>query len=246
MADLQTVLLERRLFEERRRAGFRRGPSRRKLVIVGVLLALLAIGAGWVVGFSDLLAARRVEVVGAGQLAPVQVREAAQVPLGRPLARIDLSAVRERVSALPQVAAVRVSRAWPHGVRIAITERIAVAVVPRGDGFRGLSADGVLFRSYASRPPGLPVVADDQGADRTALREAALVVGSLSADLLGRVDHVTVRTADAITLVLRSGRQVIWGNASDSAHKAEVLAVLLRQKSSVVDLSVPGRPAVRP
>jgi len=45
---------------------------------------------------------------------------------------------------------------------------------------------------------------------------------------------------------MRSGRLVKWGDAEQSAKKAEVLAVLMRQSSSMIDVRVPGRPTTRP
>jgi cell division protein FtsQ len=242
-ADEETVQLERKLFLRRRRWGRLRRVRPLIALVVGVLLVAAGV---WTVWFSPLLAADRVDVTGTRVLAPVVVREAAQVPMGHPLARIDLNAIRVRVAALPAVQDVRVSRAWPHGVAIRITERVAVAVVPRGSGFQGLAADGVLFRSYDARPPGLPVVRDLPGADTAARREAARVVGSLPPDVLSRVDHVSVRTIDDIRLVMRSGRLVNWGDSTQSVQKAEVLSALMRLKSSEIDVRVPGRPTTRP
>jgi cell division protein FtsQ len=207
---------------------------------------LLLVAGAYVVWFSPLLATEQVSVTGTDALAPVQVREAAQVPIGEPLARLDLDAVRGRVASLPEVKSVRVTRAWPHGVSIAVTERVAVAVVPRAGGFRGLAPDGVLFRTYDARPPGLPVIRDQKGADAAALQEAARVVSALPPAVLARVDHVSVATIDQIRLVMRSGRLVKWGDAEQSAKKAEVLAVLMRQSSSMIDVRVPGRPTTRP
>jgi cell division protein FtsQ len=241
--DEETVQLERRLFERRRRSR-RLGRMRPWLA---VLLAVLLVVAGvYVVWFSSLLSADKVEVTGTVIVPPVLVRETAQVPTGRPLARVDLDAIRARVSTLPAVKSVRVSRAWPDGIDIDITERVAVAVVPRGNGFRGLAADGVLFRTYDAGPPGLPEIKDEKNADKDALQEAARVVGSMPPQVLRRVDHVSVATVDEIKLVMRSGRLVIWGNSSQSAQKGEVLAVLMKRPSSVIDVSVPGRPTTRP
>jgi cell division protein FtsQ len=141
-----------------------------------------------------------------------------------------------------------VSRAWPDRVRIDVTERRVVAVVaPTGVGerFRGTDADGVVFRSYARRPTGLPLIRmlDQTGA--AALAEAAAVSGSLPAGIAKRVAEVRVRTVDTITLSLRDGRTVRWGSVDGSADKARVLAVLLRQQASFIDVSVPGRPVIR-
>ena len=66
------------------------------------------------------------------------------------------------------------------------------------------------------------------------------------------MDHVAVETVDEISLVLRDGREVVWGSASESEEKARVLTGLLAQKPdgdtpppSVFDVSVPGLPTTK-
>jgi cell division protein FtsQ len=69
----------------------------------------------------------------------------------------------------------------------------------------------------------------------------------LPSDLAARVDHVEVQTIDQITLVLRDGRQVLWGSAEQSELKARVLPELLAaQRAQVYDVSVPESPITRP
>jgi cell division protein FtsQ len=77
-----------------------------------------------------------------------------------------------------------------------------------------------------------------------ALAEAAKVAGSLPSSIAAKVDYVEVRTVDTIALRLRSGRVVRWGSADGSDAKARVLAVLLKQKASSFDVSVPGQPII--
>ena len=71
------------------------------------------------------------------------------------------------------------------------------------------------------------------------------MVAALPRDLAQRVDHVEVETVDQIMLVLRDGRQVLWGSAEESDQKAEVLMVLLGEQGTVFDVSVPGSPTSR-
>ncbi len=239
--DERTVRVARKRFARRQWA-------RRWLALRGLLLALavvaVAAAAGWLVFFSSVLAVEGVEVHGTDVLQPREVRQAAAVPLGVPLARVGLDSVEARVQALAPVEGVTVSRSWPDQVRIDVVERDAVAVVERDGGLRGVDEDGVLFRGYDSQPAGLPVVRVSAGTRSEALAEAALVIAALPDDLAARVDHLRVETVDSITLRLRNGKTVFWGSAADSATKAEVLAVLLRQKASVYDVSVPGQPTI--
>lgn len=224
-----------------RRQWARRWLGLRYLVVVLVLVALV-VGGIWAVWFSSWLAVRGVAVVGAEQLSAAEVRTAAAVPAGEPLAGVDLDQVRSRVEALAGVRSADVTRQWPDAVRVRIEERVAVAVVDLGGRTRGMDAAGVVFRDYATAPPALPRVQTSTSTRSDALQEAAKVISALPDDLAPRVDHVEVETVDQISLVLRDGRLVTWGSSDDSATKAQVLAVLLEQPARKYDVSAPGQP----
>lgn len=238
----RTVRIARKRFARRQWA--RRWLAWRGLVVLLLVLALLA-GAAWLVFFSSVLVVKGVEVTGLHLLRAGQVRRVADVPMGEPLATVPLGRIQARVARLAPVKSVDVSRAWPNGIRIAVQERRAVAVVERGGAVRGVDDAGVLFRSYPSVPGNLPLVRLAAGASRDALTEAAKVVAALPRSLAAKVDHVSVKTVDSISLVLRNGRTVFWGSAAESGAKAAVIRVLLRQQASVYDVSVPGQPTIR-
>lgn len=241
---------EDRNVREARRRFARRQWARRWLawrpVLVALLLLALVGGGGWLVLFSSTLAVKGVQVEGTTVLAEREVQRAAAVPTGEPLARVDLGAVAERVRNLAPVLDVDVSRAWPDRVRIDVVEREAVAVVDQAGVLRGVDDQGVMFRRYPTRPPGMPLLRIASGTGADALAEAARVVELLPSDISARVEYVAVSTVDTISLRLRSGQDVQWGSAEASAQKAEVLAVLLEQKASSYDVSVPGQPVVTP
>jgi cell division protein FtsQ len=239
--DEPTVRLAHRQFARRQWA--RRWLAWRRLLVLLVVVGVAAAG-GWLVFFSSLLAVERVQVSGTEVLQPGQVRRVAAVPTGEPLASVALDSIAARVESLAPVAAVDVSRAWPDQVHIDVTEREAVAVVERAGTVQGVDAEGVLFRTFDDVPERLPLVRISAATRSEALAGATEVIAALPDDLARRVDHLTVRTMDSISLQLRNGRTVFWGSAAQSANKAEVLAVLLRQKASIYDVSVPGRPTI--
>src|SRR5689334_9194363 len=82
----------------------RRRPKGRRvwpLVLVGVLVLALVGGLVWLVGFSSVLAAQRVDISGLKTLTRAEVTAKAAVPMGVPLARQDLSAVAARIATFP-------------------------------------------------------------------------------------------------------------------------------------------------
>ena len=235
----RTTARSRRRFA--RRQWTRRWLAWRYVAIVVLLVALVA-GAIWAVFFSSYLAVRGVDVVGLHDLRVSQVRSAADVSTGEPLARVDLDGVRRRVESLAGVRSADVTREWPDQVRITVTERVAIAVVEIGGQVRGMDDAGVVFRDYQQAPAGLPHVQISSETRSDALAEAAKVISALPAELAGIVDHVEVQTVDQIELALRDGRVVVWGSAEESDEKARVLAALLQRPAQTYDVSVPGQP----
>jgi cell division protein FtsQ len=213
-----------------------------RYVIASVLLVALTATGIWLVFFSSVLTVKHVDVRGESQLTTQRVLDAADVPIGGHLVDLDLDAIRTRVAGLAVVKRVDVSRDWPDGVLIKITERHEVAVVDIGGTYQAMDSDGVLFKSYPRPPAGLPRVVAGAHIGSDALAEAARVLDSLPAGLAARVDHVGVRGIDQVTLSMRSGATVIWGSDAQSRLKAEVLQHLLARPASTYDVSVPGQP----
>ena len=229
-----------------RRQWARRWGMWRPLLLAFV--ALVALGAVvWAVWFSSLLGVDEVTVDGVEYLDERQVLEAAGIADAHPLVRVDPSAVRRRVEALAPVADAEVSRRFPGTVRIHVTERRAVAVSLVGGRWSGIDAEGVVFRQYPKFPRGLPRVKVVGDVDREVLQEAAAVVNSLPVRVASTVSRVDVETIDHITLVLKGGRQVLWGSSDDSAQKAKVLVALVAaSEDRYFDVSVPGQPVTSP
>jgi cell division protein FtsQ len=232
-----------------RRRFARRQWARRWLawrVVLGVVIAVATVVGGvWLVFFSSVLAIDGVDVQGNRLLTESEVQRAAAVPTGEPLARADVEAIAARIEALPAVASVDVSRAWPDRILVQVVEREAVAVIDDDGRLRGMDAEGVVFREFKTLPKTLPrlkIAPDTRG---EAMAEGAAVVGVLPADIVAKIDFVDVKTVDQISLQLRDGRTVVWGSADESEQKARVLDVLLRQRFDVYDVSVPGQPTTR-
>ena len=237
---------ERRTRQRFARRQWARRWMRWKFVVASVLLVALLVTGVWLVFFSATLSVKKVEVAGNELLSDQRVLRIAAVPEGEQLALVELADAARRVETLSEVKDADVTRVWPDGVLITVTERTAVAVVELGGKIRGLDEDGIVFRDYKSVPEGMPRVRPTTSTGTDALKEAAAVVSALPDDLSGRVDHVEVQTIDQITLVLRDGREVLWGSAEESDLKATVLAELLEvQDASVYDVSVPGSPTTR-
>ena len=224
-----------------------RHPRRRRALRILAVVALVALlsSAVWVAYFSTVLDTRQVSVSGTAELTPEQVRQAAAVSLGVPLARQDLNAVARRTTALAPVAAARVTRRWPHTVQVSITERQPLFGVPRGGSFLMVDAEGVVFATKPRLPDTMVRVEVDV-TDRALLSELGSVVAALPPGLAQQVRVVRATSPDDVVVTLTSGVRVLWGDGRDSVLKAEVTQALLQQKPKrTVDVSSPQHPAIR-
>ncbi|MDQ1483313.1 MAG: cell division protein FtsQ, partial [Actinomycetota bacterium] len=200
--------------------------------------------AGWLVGFSSALAARRVDVRGVRTLSPTDVRAAAQVPLGTPLARQDVDAIAGRVAGLKPVQRVQVTRQWPETIRITVQERTPVLAVRQPDGFLLVDATGYPYLTVTQVPADV-VLADIDPGNPALLTEVGVVAHALPRVLKRKITHVGAYSADAIRLTLTDGDVVVWGSSDESPLKAQVLEALLKRKASSYDVSAPHSPATR-
>ena len=249
-----TPSLVRRIFRWRplRRKRQKQVPDRwiaqaqrkRRLKFLFVLLvAALAGFAVWAVWFSSLLAVQRIEVLGLtpeGELVGGQeVRSAASIIIGTPIAQLNTGAAQTRIEQLPWVDSVEVRRAWPNDVVLAVTERTPVAVLENGDVRSGVDAQGAVF----DPPGGLWLTDPVIRGEGPAVKVAVDVVTSLPEDIERRVRVVQAVSPDDIRLELGNESIVRWGNAEEADFKAEVLRALLPRRAESYDVSAPSLPA---
>jgi cell division protein FtsQ len=202
----------------------------------------LVVGAlVWTVYGTSVLGVRSVDVVGTDSLAPVQVEQAAAVRMNQPLAGVDLDRIRGRVEALPAVERAVVSRSWPSTVVVEVVERTPVLAVPAGEGFTLIDAEGVAYRTVPTRPPGVPVARlAAPGPEDVNTRSALTVLSALTAELRDQLVSISVLAPAQVSLGLRRGRTVVWGDDTQSDTKARVATALLERKGDRIDVSAPG------
>jgi cell division protein FtsQ len=227
----------------RRRSPRRRGALLR-LSLAGLLVLSVLVGAGWLVGLSQVLAAREVTVTGLDRVEASAIREAAAVPLGLPLARQNLGSIASRVSSLPRIESAEVSRQWPRTIRIAVVERRPLLGVRQPEGFLLVDAKGVAFETSPTLPSG--VLQADVNPDRVPLLvEVGAIAAAMPPALKTRVKRFYATSPNHVTVLLTDRTEVNWGTDADSVLKSQLVLALLKRKPSMIDVSSPHNPAVR-
>jgi cell division protein FtsQ len=210
------------------------------------LLALL-VGGVWLVELSPVLAARSVRVEGVPRSVVTDITRRAAVPLGTPLARVDMAAIAGRVIASATLAEVNVSRSWPNTIVISASPRVPVLAVKNPQGqVQVVDAQGVAYATVKAPPRGVPLINTiENPPSKDSLRAGITVLQALSSSQRTRVSNVTVSGANLVTLRL-GAVTVVWGGGSDAELKVKVMTVLLRQKGvRTIDVSAPRTPVTR-
>ncbi|WCC80579.1 FtsQ-type POTRA domain-containing protein [Cutibacterium equinum] len=224
----------------------RRRRRRRNMIIAGIVAAVvvLVLVAIWVVRSSSVFSVDTVEVHGTHLTTVSQVEQAAKVPKGQPLARVNTDEVAARVTAMGIVDHAQVHRKWPHTVVIDVTELKVAYQVKTPEGYLWVDPTGVVFHRTAKPAPKV-VWATTSSSNRALLRDVATVAGSFPPELRRQVDHIEARSRDAIVVALSGKRTVVWGSADQSEFKGKVAAAMLNVKATRFDVSSPEHPTSR-
>lgn len=230
-------------------------PSRRALAAGFVLLGLAAASYS-VARHTSIFAVRTIAVRGAPHTLAADVREALAPAVGTSLLAVDLAELERRATELPDVAAVRWDRAFPHGLVVTVTPERPAAVLRRGADAWLLSQRARVLRALprTGRPP-LPRIWVPRFVEVEigARLVDAPVTRSLAAILPVPSDFPTrVRSATAhkgLVLDLATGLELRLGDDRDIPLKLAVASRILADLPSpaeggptYLDVSVPERP----
>jgi cell division protein FtsQ len=216
-------------------------------------LAAVAIvgGVSWALLDSRFFVVRSVTVTGTHLVTGAEVRSAAAIRPGLPLIRVNGAAIADRIEQIRQVQSARVSRDWPDGVTIAVTERTPVLAVLSGGGYQLIDKYGVVVASSSRRPPALPSlelsavpgsgpVSVPELRGSPAVYAAAAVLHELPRNLARSVVSLQAPSATDVTLRLARGITIVWGGTDRAAEKSRELAVLMRTHARTYNVSAPG------
>jgi cell division protein FtsQ len=219
--------------------------------IAGGALALVILLAGsfLLLRDSSLVRVERVTVSGASGPEGPQVRAALeQAAQEMTTLHVRRDALMTAVARYPTVRGIEVRRDLPHGLRITVLRRPAVAALTTGGQRLAVAADGTLLRGVPAPDdvPSLKVAAPPAGtrlSDPRAAKALELVAAAPAAmrDHVGRV----YLGRQGLEADLRSGPAVILGDASRLRAKwiaaARVLGDPGAKGATYVDVRLPER-----
>lgn len=191
------------------------------LGVTGLLVGLGIMAWGLAVAFDRPIG--QVQVGGQFQrVAPVQIEEVVAPFRGAGFLSVDLDKLRAALESIPWVDRARVERRWPNGVRVFITEHVAVARWGE-DGL--MNTRGELFLPHARHiPPELPQLIGPPG---TATQVAQLYLKTYPRLLeVGmRLSQVQLDARGAWELTLGNGARVRLGRQDVEARLERFISV---------------------
>lgn len=223
----------------------------KKAGIAGAGIGALVVTA-WILFGSPLLRYHYDPAQIEGYAAPSIVNRAELEALvagndGKNLLSLDTDAIERNITdSIPEVASVKVTKQYRHGLKVAITEAVPVACLGSTP-CTAVTADGVKVDvplELANALPRIGQIGDEIDSTR-AVNDALTVLGSLSPSVLGQIAQISIANGSLVTLTLNENRTVYWGGLEKASFKAAVLEVLLTQPASFYDVSVPDAPVSR-
>jgi cell division protein FtsQ len=238
----------------------RRVPWRTRFFALAGVAAVALVA--WVLLGNRVFVVRSVTVTGTHLVSPAQVIATADVPLGTPLSRVDAGAVTKRIETIRQVSSATVTLDWPDHVAIVVTERAPVMAVRMANGSYDLvDPSGVIVLSKMAKPAGLPLFTTPlSGAALRAdpgVAAASAVLAELTPSLARTVSSVSVAQvptgsggggfaeSQQVTLSVKGGKTIVWGDPTNAAAKNRELEILLRNGVNYVNVSAPGTVVTR-
>ncbi len=219
------------------------------LTVAAVFIVLCSLVT--VAVYSPLLSLKTIRVEGASSVSAADVRAALKDHIGTPLALVDFGRIKKELARFPLIRSYVTETEPPNTLVIHIVERAPLGLIATASGYTVVDAAGVTLSQEKDRPPKLPII--DSGSTKTtstAFKAAVAVLLALPASVSSRVDTISARTQDDVTLVLSGvGQRVVWGSAERSGVKARVLADLISHQDAHAlveyDVSAPNSAVVR-
>jgi cell division protein FtsQ len=224
-----------------------------RIALLASMIALPLLGGGWLwLRNSSFVAVQRVEISGVHGADAAQI-DALLTAAARSESTLDVnaSALRAAVAELPLVRDVSAVARFPHTLEVHVVEQLPVAELLVAGSKTAVAGDGVVLGTSLSTGD-LPVVAGSsepsvgQTVKAPDLLAALTVLGAAPAPL-ARLAERAFEGPKGLTVAMRNGLLVYFGNATRPHAKwlslARVLADSSSNGASYVDVRLPGRPA---
>ena len=213
----------------------------------------------WALIFSPWFKIRSqaVRISGVNKWVSVTTIEKYTNPLiDRSLITILESQLEQQLDNIPGIAAAKVTKEYPHGLIVKLTEETPTALLYTEDKKNYVPVDSQArrLRTVKLSEVGIPIInvpTVKSGLRNETVQQSIKVLAALDKDLRSHITSTEAKTQDSITTVLDSGYTVVWGNASSMSTKENIVTAIIAQlqaegtATGTIDVSAPSRPIVK-
>lgn len=203
---------------------------------IGIIIAV-AVVLGLAVYFIPIFRVTTIEVTGNSRMSNEQIEEAAGVPDGANLLRINAHDTAANVASLPWVATATVGRSLPNSLVVELTEREVAAFVNAEDGPHLIDTNGREF--IIDEPPAEAVEITGEW-DSENLSDPVEVIASIPEELRAQIARLDVEEPYVMRVHMEDGRSIIWGANEDNENKARALSAVLQMEGDNWNISNPS------
>ncbi|WP_083907360.1 cell division protein FtsQ/DivIB [Alloscardovia criceti] len=251
----KTINFEQRKAEQRQ-ASRRFWALRIFIAVISVAVLSFAV---WALIFSPWLKVQssKIYISGANNWVNLSnVREYTDQTIDTSLFLLSETDLQTKIDDVPGVQSVTVTKEYPHGLNIAITEETPAALLYAEDAQDYVAVDGQAQQISTKKEPtdGIPVInvpTANSGLRNESVVQAIAVLAGLDDNIRGQVTETIANTQDSITTVLNSGYTVVWGNSGSIETKQKIVEKIIEQlqgegnTSATIDVSAPSRPIIK-
>ena len=231
-------ILRRLRARETWRLPISRRPRWPRLLLVAAFLSVAALGALLGLLNSPLLEITAVNVTGADAVSPAAVRQLAGLK-GEHVLLADLDAAERRISALPMVRDVAISRNWPNAVNVVIVERTPWGRWRANNTVWAIDSEGVVLEGpappydgpIATQTSAMPAIAAGARVDTTAVQMVRELDQRGAPLPLPAVIAYEWSLSDGLVVVTEHGR-IVFGGEDGFDFKYQVWELLEREALS--------------
>jgi cell division septal protein FtsQ len=240
-----------RVFSERWARGFaaRFATARWPVAVAGVVV----LGAAtWWVTNSAIFNLRALEIRGNVHLSKTQVARIGDLTDEVNVLWTLPGTIERRLESHPRIKEAHVSRTLPSTLTVVVKERRGVAVLPESGAILGPDGKVLGTKKQTGELPVISTTPTVGGQEKPLARDGLAVARAMPTKLRRQVQDITVGAMGRIELHLRNGTLVVYGDGSQMALKAGVLASVLAwsertgTKPKSIDVSVPTAPTLIP
>lgn len=224
----------------------RRQVWRRRLIGIGIVLAVIAVAA--VAWFSPVLALDDVNVHGSSLVDQEEVSNSVLKDQGgTPLPQVRTSKVEKTVlKQFPKVKEVAVHYGGPRTLDIEITDRTPVLAIGGADGYDLFDAEAVDLGTVDTAPKGLTVLENSSAnPDQETIAAVIRFMADLRPELRKTLTTIEAKDANSLQGQMEAGEhkaKVIFGDADDASLKMRTAGQLAADGRTEIDVSVPSVP----